>query len=58
MTIWDVSVERVPAANPRHVVGELERAVAVRVRPFRVVAEAAEPGDADRGDAPRLRRVQ
>ena len=41
------SLERMPSANPRHVVVEFERAVAVRIRPFGVVAKAAEARDAD-----------
>src|SRR5439155_23587794 len=48
------NLQRMPPANPRQAVVELERVVAVRIRPFGVVAEAAERGDADRGDAPRL----
>ena len=47
-----------PAADPRHVVGELERLVPVGVGPFRAVAEAAEPGDADDRNAPRLGRIR
>ena len=47
-------LERMPSANPRHVVAELERAVPVRVRPFRAVAKAVEACDADRRNPPGL----
>ena len=36
------NLERMPPANPRQVVAELERLVPVRIRPFGAVAEAAE----------------
>src|SRR6185436_13414422 len=50
--------ERMPPANPRQVVAELERTVPVGVRSFRVVAKTTEAGDADRWNAPRLGRIQ
>ena len=45
-------LERVPPAEPRQVVGELEHFVPVGVGPFRAVAKPAHPGDADRRNTP------
>ena len=44
--------DRVRAADPGHVVGELERLVVVGT--LRAVPETGEPGDADGRNAPRL----
>ena len=51
-------LEGMAAANPRHVVVELEGAIAIGVRPFGVVAEAAESGDPDRRNPPGLGWIQ
>src|SRR6187401_2570238 len=45
-------LERMPAAEPRDVVGELVRLVPIRVGPFGVVAEGAVTGNPDRRDPP------
>ena len=50
--------DRVRAADPGHVVGELEHLVPVGVGTLRAVPEPAEPGDADGRNPPRLWRAR